>query len=161
MSSWNSPWKRTILSSEAYAIHEKWLRERPQDYGSLTREKLLSGAFVRAADYINATRVRLKMTNAFHALLSDIDVVVTASAMDPACRIDDAKEVDRTYARQARAPFNVTGSPALSVPAGFSKAGLPLSMQIVGTPFSEGLVYRVAHAYESAAKWVERHAQIK
>jgi aspartyl-tRNA(Asn)/glutamyl-tRNA(Gln) amidotransferase subunit A len=147
---------RTLLSSEAYAIHEKWLQERPQDYASLTRERFLSGAFVRAADYINATRVRLRMTSAFHALFSDVDVVVTASAMDPACRIDDAEELDRTYARQARSPFNVTGSPALSVPVGFSKAGLPLGMQIVGKPFSEALIYRVAHAYEQATQWREK-----
>ena len=151
---------RTILASEAYAIHEKWLQERPQDYASLTRERFLSGAFVRAADYINATRVRLKMTNAFHALFSDVDVIVTASAMDPACRIDDAEELDRTYARQARAPFNVTGSPALSVPIGFSRAGLPLGMQIVGKPFSEALIYRVAHAYEQAKPWGEKRPSL-
>jgi aspartyl-tRNA(Asn)/glutamyl-tRNA(Gln) amidotransferase subunit A len=77
--------------------------------------------------------------------------------MDPACRIDDPKALEYTYARQARAPFNVTGSPALSVPVGLSKAGLPLSMQIVGKPFSEALIYRVAHAYERATRWVERH----
>jgi aspartyl-tRNA(Asn)/glutamyl-tRNA(Gln) amidotransferase subunit A len=148
---------RTLLSSEAYAIHEKWLQERPQDYASLTRERFMSGAFVRAADYINATRVRLKMATAFHALFSDIDVVVTASAMDPACRMDDAEALDRTYARQARSPFNVTGSPALSVPVGFSAAGLPLGMQIVGKPFGESLVYRVAHAYEQATHWVDKH----
>lgn len=148
---------RTILTSEAYAIHEKWLRERPEDYGSLTRERLLSGAFVRAADYINATRVRAKLAKAFHALFSEIDVAITASAMDPACRIDDPAEIDRTYGRQARAPFNVTGSPALALPVGFSKAGLPLGMQIIGRPFDEAMVYRVAHAYEQATRWVDRH----
>ncbi len=147
---------RTILAAEAYAIHEKWLRERPQDYASLTRERFLSGAFVRAVDYINATRVRAKLTTAFHALFSGIDVAITASALDPACRIDDPKALESTYGRQARAPFNVTGSPALSVPVGFNKAGLPLGMQIVGKPFSEALVYRVAHAYEQATQWMER-----
>ncbi|MNC89470.1 Glutamyl-tRNA(Gln) amidotransferase subunit A [compost metagenome] len=77
--------------------------------------------------------------------------------MDPACRIDDLKGVEYTYGRQARAPFNVTGSPALSVPAGFNKAGLPLSMQIVGKPFCEATVYRVANAHEQATDWVKRH----
>lgn len=147
---------RTILTSEAYAIHEKWLRERPEDYGALTRERILSGAFVRAADYINATRVRSRLAKAFHALFADIDVAITASAMDPACRIDDPAAIERTYARQARAPFNVTGSPALAVPVGFSRAGLPLGMQVIGKPFSETLIYRVGHAYEQATKWVER-----
>jgi len=148
---------RTILTSEAYAIHERWLRERPQDYADLTRERIMTGAFVRAADYVNATRIRARLTKAFHALFSDIDVAITASAMDPACRIDDAKAVAYTYGRQARAPFNVTGSPAVAVPVGYSKAGLPLGMQIVGKPFSEALVYRVADAYEQATGWGKRH----
>ncbi len=151
---------RTIMTSEAFAMHEKWMRERPQDYGALARERLMAGAFVRAADYVNATRLRRKMADAFHALFADIDVALTANSMDPACRIDDPAAVEYTYARQARAPFNVTGSPALSVPVGFSKAGLPLAIQIVGKPFSEAMVYRVAHAYECAANWPERHPPI-
>jgi len=148
---------RTILTSEAFALHEKWLRERPQDYGALARERIMAGAFVRAADYVNATRLRRKMADAFHALFSGIDVAVTASSMDLPCRIDDPKAIEYTYGRQARAVFNITGGPALSVPVGFSKAGLPLGMQIVGKPFSEALVYRVANAYELATKWVDRH----
>ena len=151
---------RTILTSEAFAMHEKWMRERPQDYGALARERIMAGAFVRAADYVNATRLRRKLADAFHALLSDIDVAVTASSMDPACRIDDPQAVEYTYGRQARAPFNVTGSPALSVPVGFSKAGLPLAMQIVAKPFSEAMVYRVANAYEQATEWVKRHPSL-
>jgi len=148
---------RTILTSEAFAAHENWMRERPQDYGALARERLMAGAFVRAADYINATRVRSKMAEAFHALFSDIDVVVTASSMDPPCRIDDPKAVETTYGRQARAPFNVTGSPALSIPVGFTQSGLPLGIQIVGKPYDEATIYGVAHAYEDATGWVKRH----
>lgn len=151
---------RIILTSEAFAIHEKWMRERPQDYGALARERIMAGAFVRAADYVNATRVRRKLTDAFHALFADIDVAVTASSLDPPCRIDDPKAIEHTYGRQARAPFNVTGSPALCVPTGFSKNGLPLAMQIVGRPWSEALVYRVAHAYEQATQWVKSHPQL-
>ena len=148
---------RTILTSEAFAIHENWMRDRPQDYGALARERLMAGAFVRAADYVNATRLRRKMADAFHALFHDIDIVVTASSLDPACRIDDPQAVDYTYKRQARTPFNVTGSPALAIPIGFSKTSLPLSMQIVGKPWSEALVYRVAHAYEQATQWGATH----
>ena len=151
---------RTILTSEAFAVHEKWMRERPQDHGALARERLMSGAFVRAADYINATRLRRKLTDAFHALFSGVDVIITSSSMDPACRIDDPQAVEYTYGRQSRAPFNITGSPALSVPTGFSKDGLPLAMQIVGKPFSEALIYRVAHAYEQATDWVNRHPML-
>lgn len=151
---------RTIMTSEAFAIHEKWLRDRPQDYGALARGRLMAGAFVRAADYVNATRLRRKMADAFHALFSGIDVAVTASSMDPPCRIDDPKAVEYTYLRQARAPFNLTGGPALSVPVGFTEAGLPLAMQIVGKPFSEALIYRVANAHERATEWVNRHPSL-
>ena len=63
---------RTILTSEAFAAHETWMRERPEDYGALARERLMAGAFVRAADYINATRLRRKLTDAFHALFADV-----------------------------------------------------------------------------------------
>ena len=152
---------RTILTGEAFAIHENWMRERPQDYGALARERLMAGAFVRAADYVNATRLRRKLADAFHALFTDIDVALTASSMDPACRIDDRQAIDHTYSRQARAPFNVTGNPALAVPIGFSKSGLPLSMQIVGSAYGEALVYRVADAYEQATDWTARHPQLQ
>jgi aspartyl-tRNA(Asn)/glutamyl-tRNA(Gln) amidotransferase subunit A len=151
---------RTILLSEAFAIHEPWLRERPGDYGALARERLMGGAFVRAADYINATRVRRQLTDSFHALFDEIDVAITASSMDPACRIDDPEAVEYTYGRQARGPFNVTGSPAISVPTGFNTSGLPLGMQIVGKPFTEALIYRVAHAYEQATGWTDRHPEL-
>ncbi len=148
---------RTILVSEAYAIHEKWLQERPEDYGDRGRERILAGAFIRAADYVNATRQRRKLTERFNATIADLDAVVTVSSMEPACRIDDEAEVDRTYPRQARAPFNVTGSPALAVPTGFSSDGLPLAMQIVGKPFDEATVYRVARAHEAATGWTDKH----
>jgi aspartyl-tRNA(Asn)/glutamyl-tRNA(Gln) amidotransferase subunit A len=148
---------RTIMTSEAFAIHEKWLRERPQDYGAGTRERILAGAFVRAADYVNATRLRRKLADAFHALFTDIDVAITASSMDPPCRIDDPQALEYTSSRQARSAFDVTGSPALALPTGYTRSGLPLSMQIVGKPFSEELIYRVAHAYESANDWIARH----
>jgi aspartyl-tRNA(Asn)/glutamyl-tRNA(Gln) amidotransferase subunit A len=147
---------RLILNSEAYAIHEKWLKERPEDYGDRTRERLLAGAFISASDYVNATRLRRILADRFHAAIADLDVAITVSSMEPACRIDDDAMVDRTYGRQARAPFNVTGSPALAVPTGFSSDGMPLSMQIIGKPFDEATVYRVAAAYERETEWTRR-----
>jgi aspartyl-tRNA(Asn)/glutamyl-tRNA(Gln) amidotransferase subunit A len=148
---------RIIMGSESYAIHQKWLRERPQDYGDITRQRFLYGAMYSASDYINALRMRSKFTADFHALFNDVDVIVTASAHDPACRIDDQEACEFIYSRQARAPFNVTGSPAIAVPAGFSKEGLPLGIQIVGAPYNEAAVYRVGAAYEAATAWTAKH----
>ena len=148
---------RVILLSEAYAIHEKWLQERPADYGDLTRERLLPGAFFRAVDYVHALRQREVLRHRFNACMASIDVAITASSMDPACPIEDAELCEKLYGRQARAPFNVTGNPALAVPTGFASTGLPLSMQIIGKPFDETTVYRVARAYERETEWTSRH----
>ena len=146
-----------ILAAEAYAVHERWLQQRPQDYGARGRERLLAGASLRAADYLQAVRWRLALRDATAAAFAEVDLAITASSFDPACRIDDAEGLAATYWRQARMPFNVTGQPALVIPAGFATSGLPLSLQLVGRPFEEAMLYRAAAAYEAATGWTKRH----
>lgn len=152
---------RVILLAEAFAVHRKWLQERPEDYAALSRERLVGGAFIPAVEYVQALRARRRLAADFNAAIASLDAVVTASAMDPPCGIEDAEAIATTYARQARAPFNLTGNPALALPTGFSKSGLPLSMQIVGKPFDEATVYRVAHAYEQATPWYRQHPPLE
>jgi aspartyl-tRNA(Asn)/glutamyl-tRNA(Gln) amidotransferase subunit A len=148
---------RAILMSEAAAIHGRWLREAPEGYATLTRKRLAPGLFVRAEDYVNAQRRRRELVAAVEAALQDCDLLLTASSMDPACRIDDPEAVEVTYPRQARTPFNVTGHPALTLMCGLSRAeGLPLSLQLVGRYFDEATVYRAAAGYERAAPWKDR-----
>jgi aspartyl-tRNA(Asn)/glutamyl-tRNA(Gln) amidotransferase subunit A len=151
---------RVILLSEAYSIHEHWLQTRPGDYGDLTRERILPGAFMRAVDYVHALRQREVLRKKFSDCLAPVDVAITASSMDPACPIEDAEACERVYGRQARAPFNLTGNPAIAVPTGFASTGLPLSMQIIGKPFDETMVYRVARAYEQATDWISQHPDL-
>ncbi|HUA56975.1 MAG TPA: amidase [Candidatus Sulfotelmatobacter sp.] len=146
-----------ILAAESYAAHEPWLKARPQDYGARGRERLLAGAALSAAHYVQATRWRLILKQQALEAFKGIDVAITASSMDPACRIDDNAALATNYWRQARMPFNVTGQPGLVIPAGFARSGLPLSIQIVGHPFGEATCYRVAQAYESATAWTTKH----
>ncbi|RPI32748.1 MAG: amidase, partial [Hyphomicrobiaceae bacterium] len=148
---------RIIIRCEAFAIHRPWLAARPDDYGDLARQRILDGAVMSAVDYIDALRLRARLTRQTLAAFAGIDVALTASNMDPTCPIDDAEACARLYPRQARQPFNVTGQPALAMPAGFSREGLPLSLQLIGQPFQEAMVYRVAQAYGSATRWTERH----
>lgn len=148
---------RTILGSEAYAIHRRWLQERPGDYGQLTRQRLLNGAGISAADYIDALRWRTRLIAQTNAAMEGFDCIITASSLDPAARLDDPETLERSYPRQCRQPFNVTGQPAIAIPAGFSSEGLPLSIQLVGHDWQEARVYRVAHAYEQATNWTKHH----
>ncbi len=147
---------RIILTAEAFAIHRRWLAERPGDYGALTRQRILPGASISATDYIDALRLRQRLIQRTTEAMTNVDVVLTASSLDPTCRIDDAEAVARTYPRQVRQPFNVTGQPALAMPAGFTRDGLPLSLQLVGHNFEEVMVYRVAAAYEEATRWCDQ-----
>jgi len=151
---------RVILCSEAWSIHAPWLRARPGDYGKLARRRLLPGAFMTAGDYVGAQRRRLELIAAVEDALRDVDVLLCASSMDPASRLDDAEETARTYPRQARAPFNVTGHPALAMMAGLSDSGLPLSLQLVGRYFDDATVLRVAAAYERATDWHRKRPPI-
>ncbi len=151
---------RVILTSEAWSIHARWLRTRPGDYGQLARRRLMPGAFIPAGDYVGAQRRRGQMIAAVEDAFRDVDVLLCASSMDPASRIEDAAETARTYSRQARTPFNVTGHPALAMMAGLSRDGLPLSVQLVGRYFQDANVLRVAAAYERATEWHKRRPPI-
>ncbi len=151
---------RVILASEAYSVHAPWLRERPGDYGQLARQRLLPGAFIAAGDYVGAQRRRAQMIAAVEDVLGEVDVLLCASSMDPPSHIEDAAETSRTYPRQARAPFNVTGHPALAMMAGLSRDRLPLSVQFVGRYFDDSRVLRVAAAFERAAGSDTKHPPI-
>ena len=151
---------RIILWAEAWSIHEAWLKEKPEAYGRLGRERLIAGAYLSAGDYLRALRQRGRCFQRMSEALAGVDVLVCASSMEPACAIGDEPEVLRTYSRQARQPFNVTGHPALAVPAGFSSAGMPLSFQIAGRNFDEATIYRAARAYERATGWPDRHPDL-
>lgn len=151
---------RIILQSEAWSVHARWLRERPGDYGRLARRRLLAGAFLSAGDYVAASRRRSEMIAAVNATLAEVDVLLCASSMDPPCRIDRPADIDRTYTRQARTPFNVTGHPALAMMSGLASTGLPLSVQFVGRYYDEAMLFRIARAWEKASGMDKKHPPI-
>ena len=101
----------------------------------------MPGAFVSAAKYIKAQQLRAALCREFAEAMRDLDAVMTLSSLLLPCRIDDPAAVAKTYDQQARLVFNVTGTPAISVPTGLSKDGVPLAMQIAGRAFDEPMVY--------------------
>ena len=114
----------------------------------------MPGAFLAAGDYVNAQQWRRRMIEAVDAAFGEVDVLLTASGMDPPMRIDDGAGLAKTYPRQGRSPFNLTGHPAIAMQSGLSKkTGLPLSVQFVGRTYDETTLLRVAAAYERATQW--------
>ncbi len=136
-----------ISRSEAFAIHQHWLRTTPEKYGAFGRHRLMAGAFVSAADYINALRKRTELIAALAEVMKTVDVLVFPTARCPARPIGE-DSMASGFQPFFNRTFNVTGSPALSICNGFSETGLPLALQIGGRPFEDGLVLRVGDALE-------------
>jgi aspartyl-tRNA(Asn)/glutamyl-tRNA(Gln) amidotransferase subunit A len=145
---------RVILSAEAYAVHEQDLQTRLADYGQLFVQRVVLGATLTAADLVQAFRLRAELTAAVNGVLGHYDALLTASALAEAPRFDAIADPNiASLAPMQTIPFNVTGHPAMSVPTGKGDTGLPLSLQIVGRPFDEALVFRIGRAIERMTGW--------
>ncbi|HEY4041380.1 MAG TPA: amidase [Rhodopila sp.] len=138
-----------ISRSESYAIHQHWLRTCPEQYGAFARHRLMAGAFILAADYINAQRERTRLVAELAETMKIVDVLIFPTARCPARPIGEDSMASGFQPFFNRA-FNVTGSPALSICNGFSRTGLPLALQIGGRPFEDALVLQVGDALERA-----------
>jgi len=150
---------RLIMLAEAYALHETDFRERPQLFGHHMFARIGLGAFLSAADYVEALRQRRELAVEFADALTKVDVAVSANATGPAPRIDSVSTYSTFERASYTAPYNLTGSPALSVPIGFED-GLPLAFQIAGKPFDEAGVMRVGHAFEQATEFHRQRPSI-
>ncbi len=145
--------KVTIAESELFAIHASELQSRPGDFGADFRGRVLPACLMSGADYVNAQRERRVMLAEMAPLYEKYDVLITAGVYGPAGRLGVGKTVGFWQKPSIATPFNVTGGPALAQCIGFSESGLPLSMQVIGRPFDELAVLRVAYAYEKATSW--------
>ncbi len=146
-----------IMFAEAAEYHEQWMRTRAHDYGSDVRRMLEAGMMTPAIYYVRAQRARAAILAETLEALDHFTVLAAPTAAIPAPRIDvgsraltdSGQQIDMVAAvLRFTAPFNVTGQPALALPTGMTPAGLPVSMQIIGKPFDEATVFRVADAFE-------------
>lgn len=157
-----------MVAAEAAAIHSRILKERPGELQPAVLARLAPGLRVSAYDYIQGSRLRAQFTREFITdVFSRTDVLVAPTIPEPAPALAEAKSgtTDDVVQRMGRfsrltRPFNALGLPVLSVPCGFSAAGLPIGLQIVGRPFNEATVLRLGHAYEEAAGWTGRRPDL-
>jgi aspartyl-tRNA(Asn)/glutamyl-tRNA(Gln) amidotransferase subunit A len=149
-----------IMMAEAYAIHEANLRTRFTDFGEAFRGRMALAGLFTAADYVQATRRRRELVDELDKATAGLDLVMTAATPSEAPKIDEVGKFALLERPSLTMPFNVTGSPAMSVCCGFTDTGLPLSFQIVGKRFDDATVLRAADAYERATPWRDRRPSL-
>jgi len=148
-----------ITRAESAAIHARLLRERPHELQPTVRARLEVGLHISAHDYIQAERVRARLTREFvQEVFGTVDALIAPVIPEPAPSLEAVKagsvaEIVRRMGRFSRftRPFNALGLPALSVPCGSAGDGRPLAFQVVGRPFDEATVLRLGRAWERAA----------
>ncbi|HLW46295.1 MAG TPA: amidase [bacterium] len=152
-----------IIQAEGASVHERWLADRPQDYGPETLERLRQGQFVTATQYLRAQKVRGLLLDEYSELFTRLDALVLPSVPAVAPRIGQATvdldgEAVETRAVMTRFSrlFNFVGAPALSVPCGFGAGGLPVGLQIAGRSMDDETVIAIGAAYERATPWHTR-----
>lgn len=164
--------QQAISRVENVSAHEGFLRSRPRDYSPELLYRHIHALTIPAVTYVAAQKARRLLSEEFTAALKKVDVIVTPVSL-PAPTIEDCKKgytfvegkklnfqgPRGNYWMLGTLPFNVVGLPAICVCCGFSSAGLPVAMQIVGAPFDEATVFQVAHAYERRTGWYQRKPQ--
>jgi aspartyl-tRNA(Asn)/glutamyl-tRNA(Gln) amidotransferase subunit A len=152
--------KITGAESELFAVHEPVLRTRLNDFGADFLGRALGALLISGPDYMQAARQRRAMIAEMAPLYRKYDVLLTAGP-GPAARLDAWRTIQFWQRNSLTTPFNVTGGPARVQCIGFTDDGLPLSMQVVGRPFADDKVLRVAKAYEDATDWRRRRPALQ
>jgi aspartyl-tRNA(Asn)/glutamyl-tRNA(Gln) amidotransferase subunit A len=149
-----------IEACEQSANHLQAMLERPEEYAPDVRSIIERGLFIPVVYYIQALRLRSTVAPNIFNIFSHVNAIIIPSQPFLAPAFDFAEhgliEEDLTYT----APFNLIGLPALSVPCGFSRTGLPIGMQIIGDAFDEGSILRIGNAYEHATKWYRKAPEL-
>jgi aspartyl-tRNA(Asn)/glutamyl-tRNA(Gln) amidotransferase subunit A len=157
----------TILMAEAAAYHRELLARDGDKLYPPVRLRLEAGLFITAVDYLKAQQARALFNRKARELLREVDLL--AGPMEPVTAPEllstevqvGGHTIGTTAAlTQYSRPYNITGFPAISVPCGFSDAGLPIGLQLAGRPFDELTVLRAAQAYEQATDWHQRRPPI-
>jgi aspartyl-tRNA(Asn)/glutamyl-tRNA(Gln) amidotransferase subunit A len=153
------PADRTLQAAEAYAFHADNIAKTPELYQPETLRRIRSGANVSAAEYIRRRRELEEARRQICDVFADLDLLVTPTMPIPAPAIaglkqnpDALRPAELVLLRNTR-PFNVWGLPAISLPCGFTKSGLPIGLQIAGPHLREDLVLSLAHAYEQTVNF--------
>ena len=153
--------------AQAEDLTSTYTKSRSQGFGPEVKRRILLGAYVLSAGYydayyLKAQKARTLVRHDFESALRQCDAIVAPTTPTTAFEIEEMTEDPlRMYLSDIfTVPANLAGLPALSLPCGFDRAGLPIGMQIIGRPFDEATVLRLGHAFEQATDWHRRKPEI-
>ena len=149
-----------IIAAEAFGSHASRLRAQWSEYGLRSRRRIACGAFYSSAEYQQAAQLRQLWIQELDAVMRRVDALVMPTLPYPAFTLErqQAGPPDSSWGTRQ---FNLSGHPALSIPCGFTSAGLPVGMQIATKAFDEAMMFRVAHAYEQETEWYQRRPSLE
>ena len=141
-------------------------KTRAEGFGAEVKRRIMLGTYVLSAGYYEAyygkaQRVRTLIRRDFDRVFGEVDALLAPTAPTPAFRLGEIDDPLTMYLNDVfTIPASVAGIPAISVPCGFSAAGLPIGLQVIGKPFDEPMLFRIAHAYETATDWHRRRPSL-
>jgi Asp-tRNA(Asn)/Glu-tRNA(Gln) amidotransferase A subunit family amidase len=160
------PTDRTLQTAEAYAYHAEFVSRCPELYQPETLRRIRKGEDITAAEFEQRRRELEQVRQEIHKVFENVDVLVTPTIPVAASVIDELKQDpdllrprELLLLRNTR-PANVWGLPAISIPCGFTIAGLPIGLQIIGPHWREDRVLQLAYAYEQATAWHKRSPKL-
>jgi aspartyl-tRNA(Asn)/glutamyl-tRNA(Gln) amidotransferase subunit A len=149
-----------VQAPEVYALHAKYFAESPEMYGTWMQERLEQAATVDTATYIEARQQLRQLRLTVNSIFEKVDFIVTPTSPVPPITIDEALKMSpnpagELWLRNTR-PFNAYGWPAISVPCGFTRSGLPIGLQIAGPNSADASLLAFAREFEQATLWHKR-----
>jgi len=145
---------KIMIQADGAAVHKDRIKEHPEMFGDDIRRRLEEGASRSATEYILARRTQAEAKKRFELFFESYDFLITPTTPIAAPTIEGHDAVEQA-GRLTRftAPFNLTGLPALSVPCGFTKDGLPIGLQIISRAWADAKALNAGYAYEQATEW--------
>jgi aspartyl-tRNA(Asn)/glutamyl-tRNA(Gln) amidotransferase subunit A len=152
---------KTMTQSDGAAVHRDRFREHPEWFGEDIRLRLEEGAQTTSTEYILARRTQAEVRKRFEQFFETYDLLIlpTTPIAAPMVASHDAVEQAGRLTRFT-APFNLAGLPALSLPCGFTKDGLPIGLQIVSRAWADAKVLNAGYAFEQVTEWHKRFPDV-
>jgi aspartyl-tRNA(Asn)/glutamyl-tRNA(Gln) amidotransferase subunit A len=145
-----------LIAAEGYHVHRDWIDRDDLPFDPEVRDRFRAARSMAAADYVQLMLERRKTRGEVDRLLRDFDALVLPTTPLPAIPLSEIDQRKAPMSRLTR-PVNVLDLCALALPCGFSKDGMPISLQIVGRGYDEAHILRIGWAFENATEWHRRH----